>query len=422
MSQHYDIVVVGGGCLGSGCAISLARELSNRENSKVCLIEKAVIGAGLSSRHSAIVRSANASATAARLARRSTKLWMNLKDVWGVSTPWQLSGAIWIGHINNTAAGQSSWNCLAEAMSENEIDFQSIDKNRAEELTSGHMRLSSDELYFYEPNVLQLEATGVIQTLQEAVKLNNVEVKEHTRVISINVDVYGKISGVETDRGIITCDFVVNAAGAWSPRIFDHLGMHIPIALEPVYAANWLISANDLPENLPIIADFINQAYFRRWRGSILHMHQPRNRVKSEISATFSHSYMNPLGADIIYDASNFAVTYTQLNHYNEKVRDRFPSIGAPLYAGGYVSYFDITPDLKFIIGRDGKISNLIHCLGGGQALKYAPVFGELVKDVILEKKNCEIDLKEFSIERFYGKSINDLWSQNDNHLNPHSL
>jgi glycine/D-amino acid oxidase-like deaminating enzyme len=131
---------------------------------------------------------------------------------------------------------------------------------------------------------------------------------------------------------------------------------------------------------------------------------------------------MNPLGADIIYDARNFAVTQKQLNHYGEKVQDRFPSIGDPLYAGGYVSYFDITPDLKFIIGRDGKLSNLIHCLGGGQALKYAPVFGELVKGLILDSPDYEIDLTEFSIERFYGKTLSDLWSKNSNQLNPQSL
>ena len=81
MSTHYHTVVMGGGCLGAAVAISLARKLPSHH--KVALIEKAVLGAGVSSRHSAIVRSANASVTAARLACISTGFWKNLAEVWG---------------------------------------------------------------------------------------------------------------------------------------------------------------------------------------------------------------------------------------------------------------------------------------------------------------------------------------------------
>jgi hypothetical protein len=32
------------------------------------------------------------------------------------------------------------------------------------------------------------------------------------------------------------------------------------------------------------------------------------------------------------------------------------------------VSYFDITPDLKFILGKDDHVANLFHVLGAGIA------------------------------------------------------
>ena len=75
MPKHFHTIVIGGGCLGVATAVSLARRRTVDGREPVCLIEKAVLGAGLSSRHSAIIRSANASATAARLAARSTELW-----------------------------------------------------------------------------------------------------------------------------------------------------------------------------------------------------------------------------------------------------------------------------------------------------------------------------------------------------------
>lgn len=56
-------------------------------------------------------------------------------------------------------------------------------------------------------------------------------------------------------------------------------------------------------------------------------------------------------------------------------------------------------------------IANLYHCLGGGQALKYAPVFGELIAESILRGSPDYqgLTLDEFSIARFDMKNPLDL-------------
>ncbi|WP_415879547.1 NAD(P)/FAD-dependent oxidoreductase [Methylomonas sp. TEB] len=221
--------------------------------------------------------------------------------------------------------------------------------------------------------------------------------------------------GRYTSQGKIFAEHVINAAGAWSAELFAGIGLSIPVALEPVYAANFLVSADDIPEGMPIIADYVNQAYFRRWRGSILHMHQPRSRNGKDIARSFSRAVMNPEGANVIYDALSFNVTHQQLDNYLGKVINRFPKIGKPVYAGGYHSFFDITPDLKFILGQDTQLTNLYHCLGAGQALKYAPIFGEIIADLIIEGhvNSKSIDIAEFSIDRFSNNDISQFWQSN---------
>ncbi|NIQ15340.1 MAG: FAD-binding oxidoreductase, partial [Candidatus Dadabacteria bacterium] len=52
-----------GGCLGCATAISTQRRLkqvSGGSDEKVCIIEKSLIGSGITARHSGIVRAANA--------------------------------------------------------------------------------------------------------------------------------------------------------------------------------------------------------------------------------------------------------------------------------------------------------------------------------------------------------------------------
>jgi sarcosine oxidase subunit beta len=420
MPKDFNTVVIGGGCLGCACAFSISRQLGRQQN-KVAIIEKKVLGAGLSSRHSAIVRSANASAMAARMAKIATRQWKTLNNLWGVDIPFEQPGAIWIAENSQTTA-TNKWQLLEKAMQQENIALQMISRNKVTDLCNGAIRVDPDEIYFYEPDVLQLDSSEILNAMQNAAKINQVELMEHCQVYDFERDSYGNIISLHTNQGRIGCENIVNATGGWSSDLFASINIHIPVALEPVYAANFLVSSRDVPASLPIIADFVNRAYFRRWRGSILHMHQPRSRSGNDIARSFSRAMMNPQGANVIYDASSFSVNHQQLDHYFKKVENRFPKLGKAIYAGGYQSFFDITPDLKFILGKDTKAPNLFHCLGAGQALKYAPVFGEIIADLVTKgrSQDAKIDISEFSIARFDHKTISEFWrTETDNN---HSL
>ena len=79
-------------------------------------------------------------------------------------------------------------------------------------------------------------------------------------------------------------------------------------------------------------------------------------------------------------------------------------------------------PDLKFILGPDSELPNLIHCLGAGQALNYAPIFGELMSELILEGRTKEFDLSEFSIRRFATKPLDKFWKAENQHVAENTL
>ena len=97
----YHTIVIGGGCLGAATAISLQKKLNKKnKGEKVCLIDKSVLCAAESSRHSGIVRSANADQDASIMASESTKLWKNLKSIWGVDMEMEQFGTIWIAKKN----------------------------------------------------------------------------------------------------------------------------------------------------------------------------------------------------------------------------------------------------------------------------------------------------------------------------------
>ena len=413
MVEKFHTVVIGGGCLGVASAISLARKLSLKESNDICIVEKGVLAGGISSRHSGIIRSANASIQAATFAEQSNEMWRNIRDYWNVNIVPEQPGAIWIAK-NDKKESAKTWKELEKSLGKVNIDFSQIQSKEIKSLTNNSIRINEkDELYFYEPNAMLFDPIEVRNSMYEAIENNNIELKENTKVIGFELSPNNKIKKIKTNHGTIEAENIINAAGGWSSQIFDSINVKIPVSLQPVYVSNWLISKKKLSQNFPIIADYINLSYFRTWRNGELHVHQPRDRSPSAIARSFAEEPTSMKGADVFFDSSNYTASYSETNKYQEMIRDRFPNSAPYIFNGGYISFFDITPDLKFILGDDKDISILYHCLGAGQAFKYAPIFGEILSDVILKRKSKikNFNLEEFSIKRFYKPQMKKFWN-----------
>ncbi|WP_372928690.1 NAD(P)/FAD-dependent oxidoreductase [Methyloceanibacter sp.] len=410
----YHTIVIGGGCLGCASAISVQRRLlrDGDDESSVCILEKNLVGSGLTARHSGIVRSANAVPVAARLAKIAADQWHSLENLWGVAASFDACGAIWIAR-DNGQGGNAKWDSLEQRMREMSIDFHKVDASDARAVLPHFVKLYDDELYYLEPGALQFDPTTFRNVLYKALEQNSVQMREKTEVVAFERNEDGSIAAVLTKDGDrLACSHVVNAAGPWSPAIFAPIGLSVPVSAEPVCVVNWLTSYSDIESVFPIIADYINLAYFRLWRDNEIHMHQPRKRVLRETARAFAESPLSVVGADFVNDPTNQGLGYSQIRVYEEISRHRFDNIGQSVYGSGYKSYFDITPDLKFILGPDHRVSNLVHCLGAGQAFKYTPVFGEIVADFVCGGENYAPLAAEFSIARFDQAYMNDFWER----------
>lgn len=151
MSKSYRTVVIGGGCLGAACAFSVQRRLGH-ESGRVAVVENKVLGAGPSSRHSAIVRSANASPTAARMAKIATQYWKNLRPLWGVSIPNQQPGVIRIAE-NAGGSGGEKWAALERLLQGKGIDFAMISHRDVVALNRQALKTAPDEISYHEPDL-----------------------------------------------------------------------------------------------------------------------------------------------------------------------------------------------------------------------------------------------------------------------------
>ena len=408
----YHTVVIGGGCLGAAAAISLQRKLNKLgKNEKVCLIEKAVLCAAESSRHSGIVRSANADPDASLMASMSSQMWKNLSNVWGIDMELDEFGAIWIAKKNSDGENPA-WSELSKRMKKIELVFQEIDTNSAIEKCGTTLLTDEDESYFYEPAAFQLDPSILRSTLYDALETNGVDLMEKTEVDTI-LTKGNEIIGVTTSNGNINGKNFVNATGAWSSQLFSKIGLKIPVTIEPVSVVNWMESPKQIRYEYPIVADYTNLCYFRSWRGNKMHAHQPRKRSVYEIAKNFLNDLTSVNGGEYLNEPMNQSLAYNQIKNYEDISKKRFSNIDKTVYASGYRSFFDITPDLRFILGKDSKFKNLFHNLGSGQAVKYCPVLGESIAEEIINEPKItkKFNYKKFNINRFSENYMRDFWN-----------
>ena len=412
MESTFHTVVLGGGCLGAASAVAIQRRLRARGSAgKVLLVDKSMLGAGLSARHSGLVRAANADRTAAILANRAITLWRNLLPHWGVALRTEQPGAVWIARADSSG-DNPRWHSLQDGMQASGISFARVSGAVARELCGPQVRLDDNEVFYHEPDALQLDPADVRAVLYEALAVNGIAVHEKIAARGFERAADGRLSAVLTDAGRIGCEHVVNACGPWSPSVFGSLGLQIPVSVEPVAVINWMVSQRDFSGPMPIIADYSNLAYFRLWSDSAIHMHQPRKRNPRETARAFAENPLAMMGADFVTDPANQTLSYTQIRVYEDIVRRRFRALEPMVFGSGYRSYFDITPDLKFILGPDPRVPNLVHCLGAGQSLKYAPVFAEAMADFVVGGGETAKLMDSFSIGRFDERYMSAFWAQ----------
>ena len=408
----YHTVVIGGGCLGAATAISIQRKLNIEGNGeKVCLLEKAVLCAAESSRHSGIVRSANADPDASMMASISTAMWKNLKKHWGIDMELDEFGAIWIAKKNSNGENPA-WNELSTRMKKINLIFEEIEPSSAVKKCGTTLITDENESYYYEPAAFQLDPSILRSVLYDAIDENGVELLEKTGVETI-VTKGNEIVTCITNNGNFNAKNFVNATGAWSSQLFSKIGLKIPITIEPVSVVNWMESPRQIKYEYPIIADYTNLCYFRSWRGNKMHAHQPRKRSVYEIAKNFLNDLTTVNGGEYLNEPMNQSLAYNQIKNYEDISKKRFSNIDKTVYASGYRSFFDITPDLRFILGKDSKIHNLYHNLGSGQAMKYTPILGEALAENILRQENVtkKFNYKKFSIERFGDDYMKEFWN-----------
>ncbi len=188
----------------------------------------------------------------------------------------------------------------------------------------------------------------------------------------------GEVRSVETALGTIETGTVVCAAGVWSPEIARRVGVDLPV--KPyLREVGFTGPTPGLPERIPLTIDFSTGFYFHReGPGLLFGMADPEQ----------------PAGLDAPTDPA-----------WLEKVMDvadrRLPSLLDMGIAGGWNGYYEVSPDHNALVGESSDAVRFLYATGfSGHGFLQGPAIGEIVRDLVLGDEPF-VDVSPLSVDRF---------------------
>lgn len=421
--SRSDVVVVGGGIIGACTAYELARR-----GVSVTLLEKGFIGAEQSGRNWGWVRQQNRDYYELPVAIRSLQRWPELAEEIGLDLGFRKSGILYgteqksdIERWEKWLKGAKQFGFESEILSEREV------KNRLP--TSRGKWVGG----LWSPTDGRAEPSKAAPAIATGAQRYGATVLQTCAVRGLDISA-GRISGVVTERGVISASHVVLAGGAWNGRLCRRHGIEIPVA-------NVIGSAMRTTIDRAITQGCLsgpNFALRRRLDGSYTialpghgrmelapqgirnatRFYQLfRSKISKKLKFRVGRTFFNGPEAAGSWDMDrtspfeqvrilNPAPDVEWLEHALQSVKQVFPELSNLRIAHAWAGAIDTTPDLLPLISTVATIPGLILASGfSGHGFGLGPGVGELISDIVANNKPYA-DPHPFRLDRFSDGSV----------------
>ena len=260
LPNEARVVIIGGGVIGA----SVAYHLAHLGWQEVVLLERKKLTSGTTWHAAGLMGQLRSSVNLTKLAKYTGELYEGLEQETGLATGYRRNGSISIATTEERLEELRRSASLAKVLG---IEVEVVDGAIIAERYP-IMNTSGVLGGLWIPLDGQLNPTDVTQSLIKGARQKGVRVFEDTRVTRICHD-GGKVTGVETQTGLIQARQVVLCAGMWSRELAATAGVNVPLhACEHFYIVTEPIEG--LPPSLPVLRDFDACTYFKEDAGKLL--------------------------------------------------------------------------------------------------------------------------------------------------------
>lgn len=373
------VVIIGAGAVGC----SIAYHLTKAGERDVLVLEKSGITHGSTWHAAGLVGQLRSKRNLTRMMQHSVELYGRLEAEIGQAIDWRPVGSLRLAsskqrwsEIRRTATTARSFGFELHLMSPDE----------AKKLFP-YITLDGIEGAAFVPSDGYIDPSSLAQGLARGATRGGAKIVEGVRVTGITVK-DGRAVAVDTDKGSVACEILVNAAGIWARDVGKMAGVRVPAAaVEHQYMVTE--KTKDMPRDLPSLRDPDKNFYLKPEVGGFaIGGWEDNTRPFGENGVSFD------FGREL------FQGNFDRFEAIATPAAERIPmlnDLGIRQLINGPIP---ISPDGEPIIGRVPELANMFvacgftsgiaACGGAGRALAHWILAGE-----------PEYDLWAFDVRRF---------------------
>jgi glycine cleavage system aminomethyltransferase T/glycine/D-amino acid oxidase-like deaminating enzyme len=253
-------VVIGGGIVGCSTAYHLAK----LGWTDTLLVERHKLTSGSTHHAAGLVGQLRTSANITQLLGHSVALYRSLEEETGLASGWKMNGGL------RLACNEARWIELKRQTSSARsfgLDMHLLSPREAQQLWP-LMEISDLVGAAFLPTDGQVNPSDITQSLAKGARQRGAKLFEDTTVLGIELD-HGRVTAVQTSRGRVACEVVVNCAGQWARQIGQLAGVNVPL----VSVQHQYLITDTIPgvtRGLPTLRDPDRRTYFKEDVGGLV--------------------------------------------------------------------------------------------------------------------------------------------------------
>ena len=378
MRDRARVVVIGGGV--GGC--SIAYWLTKLGERDLVLVERADLTSGSTFHSAGLVGQLRGSLSLTKTMMSSVDLYRSLQEEVGLETGWREVGSL------RLASSQERMEELSRQSGWAKTFDLPLDLISAEEAQQLFPPMSTEGVLgaAFLPTDGYIDPSQLTFALAEGARRGGAEVNTNTRVTAIDVE-RGRVKRIQTDKGAIETEIVVNAGGMFAKELGELAGVNVPIV--PMAHEYLVTKPSGLPLEMPTMRDPSLLVYFRPESGGLIMGGYERDPL--------------PWGLDGIPDDFNgrlLAEDWPRFEPLLENAIKRVPDLAemdAVRLINGPEAF---TPDNEFILGPTDVRGFWVAAGFCAHGLAGAGGLGKLVAEWILDGVPS-LDVWEMDSRRF---------------------
>ena len=411
-----DVVVIGGGIIGTSTALELAER-----GVLVLLCEKGQIGAEQSSRNWGWVRMSCRDPREIPLMIEAVRAWEGMDARTGRKTGYARSGILFTASTDKLYRSYEDW---SKHLGPHQIDCRMISGAEMD----AHMPGSKLQLKgaLWTPMDGRAEPQWAAPAIAEAARDRGAHVMTQCAVRSLDTQV-GQVTGVVTEKGRVACQAVVLAGGAWSRLFAGNAGVDLPqlkvmntvmrttpaegpealvwsdgFALRKRADGGYTVASGHentvdlVPDSLRLARQFL-PAFGAQWR-SLRFRLSDRWKEEAGEARQWTPDGVTPFERCRILDP---APSQRILRRSWAAAQKAFPVLQDADVVQSWAGMIDVTPDAIPVISSVDELPGLHIATGfSGHGFGIGPGAGQLMADLVTGSPPC-VDPHDFRLTRF---------------------